>query len=63
MRIIKKLLMVFCLFMVCASGTEAAMSSTLPQNEMQSMAHLLVHAKNAQPICYGHCVIQRLRLS
>lgn len=29
----KKLLMVFCLFMVCASGTEAAMSSTLPQNE------------------------------
>ena len=33
MRIIKKLLMVFCLFMVCASGTEAAMSSTLPQNE------------------------------
>ena len=33
MRIIKKLLMAFCLFMFCASGTEAAMSSTLPQNE------------------------------
>lgn len=33
MSMVKKLLMVFCLFMACASGTEAAMSSTLPQNE------------------------------